>query len=669
MSALTRSRAGLAVAGCVALTLAAPGLAQASNAHGRHVVGATPGWTAGARHLGRVSSSATQHLSVILNLRDEAGAEALATAVSTPGNAQYGKYVTAAQWRARFAPTDAQVKVVRDWLTSNGFRVVSMPANHRYLEVTAPASTTEKALATTLGLFDKGGKQVQAPTTSVSVPDSVASLVAGVTGLDTSALATPLTSTGNRAGSPDTTKQLAARAAKPASSSALPPPEAVFKNAGPCSTYYGQKKATGVPQILKDRLTDVPCGYTPSQLRGAYGLSASQSQGYDGRGATIAIVDAYASRWIYSDASTYAAKHDSSHPLRSYQFSQNLPASYRYVDECDAAGWYGEETLDVESAHATAPGANILYVGASSCTDDDLDAAVNTVVDNSLAQVVSNSYGETEAEGAPAYAMTHQTALQAAAQGITLLFSSGDDGDEIVSSGTRQVDAPANDPSVTAVGGTSLAVTSSNGYGFEQGWGTGKSVLSGGAWSPSTPAWVYGGGGGTSRVVAQPAYQKGVVPAGIANRFGSAKRAVPDIAMDGDPQTGFLMGQSQTFPNGKIKYSEYRIGGTSLASPLFAGVVAVADQVRGGSLGFLNPRLYQLVGTSAVHDVNHGRKVTDGVVRVDYANGFDASDGTVTSLRTLNQTGTIWTRKGYDDVTGVGTPNGVSFLVALARRG
>ncbi|CCH76713.1 putative subtilase family serine protease,secreted [Nostocoides japonicum T1-X7] len=659
MRALTKSQAGLAVSGCVALTLAAPGLAEASNGPGRHVVQATPAWTATAHHVGAVSSGTAQHLSVVLALRDAAGAEALADAVSTPGNAQYGRYLTPAQWRARFAPTDAQVKTVRDWLTSNGFHVVETPANHRYIEVTAPASVTEKALATRLGVFTKGGRTVQAPETSVSVPDSVSSLVAGVTGLDTSAMATPLRSV------PETTKQLAA-AARPSSSTALPPPDPVFRNAGPCSAYYGQKKAP-VPQILKDPLTYAPCGYRPGQIRGAYGLDASQSQGVDGRGVTVAIVDAYASKWIYSDAATYAKRNDPSHPLRSYQFSQNLPASYSHVDECGASGWYGEETLDVEAVHATAPGAHILYVGGESCYDTDLDQAVNTVVDNGLAQVVTNSYGETEAEGAGSYAFTHQTALQAAAQGISLLFSSGDDGDEIAASGKRQVDAPANDAKVTAVGGTSLAVTKSDGYGFEQGWGTGKSTLVNGAWSPAAPAYLYGGGGGTSRVIPQPAYQKGVVPNGIATRFGAPKRAVPDVAMLGDPSTGLLVGQSQTFPNGTIKYSEYRIGGTSLSSPLFAGVVAVADQVNGGSLGFLNPTLYKLAGTSAFRDVNHGRKVTDGVVRVDYVNGFDGSDGTVASLRTFNQTGTIWTRKGYDDVTGVGSPNGVSFLTAMAR--
>ena len=192
---------------------------------------------------------------------------------------------------------------------------------------------------------------------------------------------------------------------------------------------------------------------------------------------------------------------------------------------------------------------------------------------------------------------------------------------------------------MTAVGGTALAVGKTNNYLFEQGWGTGKSVLTNGAWDPASPAYLYGGGGGTSRMFEQPNYQKGVVPASISQYFSSTPhRAVPDVAMVGDPNTGFLVGQSQTFPNGTIKYSEYRIGGTSLSSPLFAGLVAVADQVGQGSLGFLNPTIYKLAGTPAFHDIA-STGVTDGVVRVDFVNGSTPADGKVTSLRTLNQTG------------------------------
>ncbi len=421
--------------------------------------------------------------------------------------------------------------------------------------------------------------------------------------------------------------------------------------------------------MLADPLTYAPCGYKPPQLRGAYGIDNSLKAGYDGRGATVAVVDAYASATILADAQTYARRNDSQHPLRSYQFGQSLPATYTDTHSCGASGWYGEETLDVEAVHAMAPAANILYVGASSCYDTDLNAAVNTVVDNSLAQVITNSYGDV-GEQIPAsdVAEAHQTFIQAAAQGISVLFSSGDSGDEIANTGSRQVDWSASDPFVTAVGGTSLAVGRNTDYLFEQGWGTGRSNLVKGLWDPATPSYLYGGGGGTSQLFKQPNYQKKVVPNSISNYFGQgAHRAVPDVGMVGDPNTGFLVGQSQNFPGGSIHYSEYRIGGTSLSSPLFAGVVAVADQVNGDSLGFLNPKIYKLAGSSAFRDVKHGQGVTDGVVRVDFVNGYDATGGLRTSLRTLNQTGTIFTRTGYDDVTGVGSPNGLSFLLSMAR--
>jgi subtilase family serine protease len=651
MRTLTRGRAALATAGCLALTFGTANLAQAGGSTGRHVLGHAPAWTSHARHLGRVAGSTEQELQFVLNLRDEAGAEALADAVSTPGNAQYGHYLSAVQWRARFAPTDAQVAQVETWLRSSGFAVAALPANHRYIAVTAATSTAEKALATSIDSYDKDGQTVSAPSSDYSVPDSLAAVVAGVSGLDTSNHMVPLHQ------SPGTT-------------SLLPPPDPVFRNAPPCSTYYGEKMATGLPQLVADPQPYAPCGYTPAQIRGAYGTADAVASGLDGSGGTVAVVDAYASKYILGDAQTYARRNDPSHPLGRTQLSQLLPRSYRYAKLCQAPGWYGEETLDVEAVHATAPGAHILYVGARSCLDPDLQDAVNMVVDNQLAQVVTNSYGEPDDTVLPAdLRAQHQTALQAAAEGISLLFSSGDDGDEIANTGTRQTDSPASDPKVTAVGGTSLAVTRSMGYGFEQGWGTGKSTLVDGVWSPVPPAYLYGGGGGTSHLWSEPGYQRGVVPGSLANYFGEGPhRVVPDVAMDGDPNTGFLVGQSQMFPTGGVRYSEYRIGGTSLSSPLFAGMVAVANQRAGHSLGFLNHRMYGVAGSGAFRDVDHDSRVTDAVVRVDYVNGFDASDGTVTSLRTLNQTGTIHTRKGYDDVTGVGSPNGARFLSVMAGR-
>ncbi len=647
---LAITAAAVAILGC------APAAMASTAASGRHIVTPVPSWTSGARATGAPASGDRHDVYVVLNLRDAAGAEALAAAVSTPGDPQFRKFVSAAQWRERFAPTSATTDAVAKWLRGSGFSIEEIPSNHRYVLASATTSDIERAFGTTLATFTRNGRTVMAPTAGLSVPGALAGSVAAITGLDTSAMATP-----DNAGADRTTTARGGGAPVPPGQ--LPPPEAVFRNAGPCSPYYGAKTATSAPSWKSAKRPYAPCGYTPPQMRGAYGVGTGAATG---RGATIAITDAFAWKGMPADARTYAAKNDPGHQWKPGQLTQLLPKSYHYIDECGGAGWYGEEVLDVESAHATAPDAKVLYVGARSCMDNDLDAAIDKVVNGSLADVVTNSWGEPEADGAPVMAMTHQTALQAAAQGISLLVSSGDNGDEIANTGMRQVDAPSNDPLFTAVGGTSLSVTKGNGYGFEQGWGTGKTIATSGAWSPMPPAYVYGAGGGTSRLVAQPAYQRSVVPGAIANYFGSPKRAVPDIAMDGDPNTGFLMGMTQTFPDGSLKYSQYRIGGTSLSSPLFAGVVADAISASGkGSLGFLNPTIYRMAGGPAVRDVNHGSAVDTGVVRVDYANGFDASDGLITSLRTFNQTGTIHTRAGYDDVTGVGSPAGSIFVKAL----
>ena len=108
------------------------------------------------------------------------------------------------------------------------------------------------------------------------------------------------------------------------------------------------------------------CGYTPPQFRSAYHLTGAA----DGTGVTVAIVDAYLSPTLLSDGQTYAQRHDPTHPLSGSQFAINQPAGYNQQDLCGASGWFGEQTLDVEAVHSTAPGANILYTAASNCLTD-----------------------------------------------------------------------------------------------------------------------------------------------------------------------------------------------------------------------------------------------------------------------------------------------------------
>ncbi len=251
-------------------------------------------------------------------------------------------------------------------------------------------------------------------------------------------------------------------------------------------------------------------------------------------------------------------------------------------------------------------------------------------------------------------------------EGIGIYFSSGDNSDESQVSGYATTDWPASSPFVTAVGGTSIAVGASNNYLFETGWGTTTSSWTGTAWSP-TPSgpWLYGAGGGVSRIFAEPSYQTNVVPASVFTAQGRTGRAVPDIAAIADPNTGYMVGETQTFPDGTVKYSEYRIGGTSLSSPIMAGIMALADQAAGHPHGFANPIFYSLAGQSAFTDIVNPAS-TLATVRTNYVNGVDASGGLDYRLRTLNQTLSLQTTPGYDDVTGLGTPTS-SFLAALSH--
>ncbi|GAB3677757.1 S53 family peptidase [Angustibacter aerolatus] len=665
--AVAVAAAAIAVPGALSATAA-----QAATGGARvAVANAQPQQVRGARATG--TPRATQRVAVRLYLagQSQAALAARAARVSNPSDALYHHYLTPAQVRAAYAPSTAAVQRAESFLKGAGLSIGEVPSNRAFVTASGTVAAVQKAFGTTLRTYTVGGHAVRAAATAPTVPAALQHDVLAVSGLaSVSSLMTTQQAGKERA------KAAPSSARRLAKGTQAPPPEA-FVNAGPCSTYASEKIAKNLPSAYSEKQPYAQCGQVPAQLQGAYGLTRSIGKGFDGRGVTVAITDAYAAPTIAVDANTYATRHGQK-AFAAGQLTQSLPVGgFRYGyddavngDQCGEQGWYGEETLDVEAVHAVAPGATVQYVAAASCDNADFAEAINRVVAGHLADVVTNSWGGTdESNGSPELDKVYaQIFYQAALEGIGYYFSSGDSGDgSSDNDGTPTVQSPANSPLVTAVGGTALAVSKTNGRVFETGWSTGKALLTSEGWTPHAPgAYQYGGGGGTSRVFKQPGYQQGVVPAAIAQRYAKAGgRALPDVAALGDPNTGMLVGETQTFPDGTAKYSEYRIGGTSLASPLFAGVMAIADQVAGFSHGFANPALYQLAGTSAVHDITH--VAHKAVVRVDYANGVDATDGTITSLRSLDdQLGTtIRTRTGYDDVTGIGSPNGEAFISAL----
>ena len=641
------------------LVLALPLTAAAASARST-LKGSMPPWAQAGNKVAAANPGDWVNFRVYLGLRDAAGAEALAQAVSDPRSASYGKYVSAAQFEKRFGASAADAAAIASWLSGEGLSVVYTAENNRYVAAEGTVAQVQSAFATSLNIYSVNGKALRGNAAELTLPAGLAGSVAGILGIDqSSALTRPF-----NAPDPDA------------------PPAGGFRNAPPCSAYWAEK-TTANTQVEGVTLPDyagsprpfAPCGYAGAQLQGAYGVAAAIASGNDGRGVTVAVIDAYASPTIVADTSTYFARHDLP-AWRPGQFTQVVaPGTYHHPESLaqDPQGWYGEETLDIEAVHTMAPGADVVYVGAPN-NYQDLDAALNHVVSKHLADIVTNSYGFSSEFLPPGYIKPYnETFIQAAAQGIGVYFSSGDNGDETFGgpANTATPDWPASSPWVTAVGGTSLAVSRSNTNLFETGWGTRRSRLNCTGYLAARNSWcatepyLYGSGGGTSRLFAQPAYQQGIVPAALATRWSSTPaRVIPDIAAVGDPNTGMLIGQTQTFSTG-VAYGEFRIGGTSLSSPLMAGIVAVAQQRKGSPLGFANPAIYALPAT-AFNDIIDPAS-TVAVVRADYANGEDATNGIRYSIRRMNVTFTLHTVAGYDDVTGRGTPND-SFIGALSGR-
>jgi subtilase family serine protease len=630
-------------------TMASPASASPS----RHIIGSVPHWLGQAQTLGDAPAADRVGFGILLKMRDASGAAAALQDVSDPQSANYGSWLTDAQFNARYAPAASDVAAVRGWLTSQGFQVDKTLPSGMYIEASGSTAQIEKTFATNLKKYTYRGKTVRANSTALSfpanAPAAVTGVVSGVLGIDQgSALH------------------------QPAATLPGPPPGGRF-GVQPCSAYYAQKVATDKPDAYGKKQPYAVCGYGPQQYQAAYGETDLLRAGVDGRGVTVAITDAFAAPTILADAQKYNQVHNQ--PLfKAGQFSQITPApdGYDLVDECGGSGWFGEETLDVEAVHAMAPGAKVVYVGAKDCATG-LDNAWAETIDNHVADIITNSWGtgtdDINLLGPDVVRFYSQFSLKAALTGITVNFSSGDAGDETsggANPAAKSVDFPADLPFVTGVGGTSIGIGSKGQWLWEHGWQNSYSTLTSGAWTPAPPGnYSSGGGGGTSVIFDQPFYQKGKVPASISKYFGgNAMRAVPDISMVGDPNTGFQVGETQEFPDGTY-WDQYRIGGTSLSSPLLAGVIAVADQLAHRSLGFVNPLYYKLLNGPALHDIVAPTSPL-AQVRTNFVNTVDDSQGKAFLLQTIDvQSSTIHSTEGYDAETGVGSPHGPLFFLGL----
>ncbi|MGH9170218.1 MAG: S53 family peptidase [Acidimicrobiales bacterium] len=623
-----------------------------------------PSWTAYSTDDGPAGSKV--HVPVRLYLSGHATAEAVfATAASTPGSAAYGHYLTPAEFEARFGPTAAQVSAVQGWAKSEGLSVTSTTLH--YVAVTGAAPVLSRALATSIHAFsNSGGLTGYAPVDGASLPASIASDVTTVLGLDsynyptnavpagTPATPAPLPTPVPAPGAPAATSAPAPTAA-PATTAV-----SALTSSYHCSSWWGENSGSIPKAYGETNAPDAVCGYSPQQLRSAYGVAASA-----GKGATIAIVlDGHLAS-MDADANRFFAAHHVA-GFAAGQFTQNFGPGF--VASCGSTyADLPEEPLDVATAHIIAPAAKVVYV-AVNCSNDTpvfernfLDAETR-IVDDHLADVETDSYSTLESEYTQAMAAAWTQILeQGAVEGIGFNFDAGD-GDV-----APAVEFPASDPWATAVGGTALEIGKSGAVTGELGWGDdiAQENRAGTAYLQAPPGdYVEGSTGGRSNLFAQPAYQHGVVPSSLSTLGGTvaAGREVPDVAADASPFTGWLIGYT---PPG-APYQQVVEGGTSGASPIVAALEADAMHVAGHAIGFANPALYGLRRSAAIRDVTPSASPATAVAPTADCFNFVGGVPVQRCLVTLGLDGTQKVTAGYDDVTGIGAPT-TDFVALLAR--
>ena len=403
--------------------------------------------------------------------------------------------------------------------------------------------------------------------------------------------------------------------------------------------------------------------YSPNFIQSAYNFGPLYAKGFDGSGQTILIVDAYGSPTIRSDLAHFDSTFGISAPpsFKILCDPQGCPSFSPNNFPLDELGWTIETTLDVEYAHAMAPGANIVLVVASSPAGNAINTAEARAISEFPGSVMSQSFG------IPEYAITGNNAqvLQAeanyeaaAAANITVLASAGDSG---AGNGINTPNAlfPASSPLVTAVGGTqgdpfgNLATyTGTCSAGPGPGYPTGCTPTGYGSEAVWNEAWIGAASGGApSLIFPAPSYQNNPSFTVCGSLNPSCMRTTPDISYNAAVDGGVLVYWSACLQCISPTFSGwFVVGGTSAGSPQWAAIFAIANQVRAskgeGPLGFVNPTLHGLAESSSCssdfHDITTGDNILAGTTA-----GFSAATG-------------------YDFASGWGTPNVANLVAGLS---
>ena len=675
-------------AACAFVFLLAAGVVSNAQETAKTIEHNTPAFVSKARDLGSEESSKQVTIHMWLKLHNEDALRELVRQQYDESSPNYHVWLTRDEFNEQFAPTAREVATVRNFLEAHNLRVVSVGERNLYVKAEGTIADAQHAFHVQVHRFELRGEIHRANTSDPVIEGPAGAHVSRVGGL---------TDYGFKPHNVRPTDPETGQPFAPVPLSAVPngaffsancfgPPEAIVfsvDGSAPTATYEGN--VYGAPITNTALGTLPPCGYQPSEVQTAYNLNGLYEVGLTGTGQTVVIVDAFGSPTIGVDASAFSEFYGLA-PLNLTVYQPEGKPGFN-------AGWATETSLDVEWAHSVAPGAKIALVEAFTNSFDDLDAAILYAVDNHLGNVISNSYGAPESElGGVPFTPLDDILLLAAGKGISVNYSSGDDGDFSFVEGFTDVSYPASSVYATGVGGTSLALNPDNTIYFQTGWGNNETRIATytdayGYNPPIIPplelGFVYGAGGGTSAVYAKPVFQA---------KLPGTSRLVPDIAYLADPFTGveFFCTGSSCFgvPSSGIFIST--VGGTSLACPMFSGLWAIANQKAGHPLGQAAALVYGLP-PGAVTDVVPVGSYLDvfGIINPGtlsgptFLNAYQLAapietptpfysalyNGTSTRWYVLSfgTDSSLFTAPGWDDVTGVGTPNGLKFVKAIAK--
>ncbi len=671
------------------------GVALPANASGRLIAHNTPRYVSTAKNLGTEDPSKTIEVSIWLNPHNRGELDALAEQLYDRTSPNYRHFLNRAQIAARFAPTAEEAKTVGQFFEAHNLKVVKVGPDNFFVRARGTVGEVENAFHVQLNNYQVLGKTIRANDRDPYVDGAAAPLAMAISGLDNGKYEHPLMSR-------STSLPQGKGAAAKASAVGAAPDDLGYSNIcfdGTVTQTYSNNGNGSYPigtykgnYLNYYTLTSAGCGYTPPMIQAAYNLTGLYAEGFDGAGQTVGIIDWCGSLTIQNDANVFSAQFGLP-ALTSSNFAITYIPTASTCEAADAV----EINIDVEWAHAIAPGANINLIVPPSASFQDVDQAEFTAVNYGLANVISGSYAAVESL-LPASLLATENLIQetAAVAGISANFSSGDAGDYTADGIPATVSTPADSPWATAVGGVTLALNSDNSIAWQAGWGNNQTLLAEEGYVFDPPlafGFIGGSGGGPSNCAFQevsgtpptttclagfpkPPYQK---------KLPGKYRQLPDVSWLADPYTGAVI--AITVP-GNVPSLEWQVwGGNSLSCPMFSALWAIANQEAGAPLGQAAPYLYSLPA-GAVYDivpVTSKANVTASIQESTGTNKYTAAE--VAGVSSGKFISAIWddadyqdtalaisfgtdsglkTAKGWDNVTGVGTPNAKAFADSFA---